>query len=64
VIRAETNFYDLTDLDHGSRQHFFGALKFEKIARDSIHRSNPWCTKRGAAVPLKARCCVHAPAGQ
>ena len=41
MISSETNYCDLTELDHGSRQHIFSTPKFAKIARDSIQRSNP-----------------------
>ncbi len=46
MISAETQFRDLTDLDHGSSQHIFAEPKFAKIARDSIHQSNHDCRTR------------------
>ena len=45
MISAETQFRDLTDLDHGSRQPFFPALKSAKFARDFNQRSNLCPTK-------------------
>jgi hypothetical protein len=42
VIWAEKIFYDLTELDHGSRQHFFPAPKSAKFPGDFNQRSNPW----------------------
>lgn len=56
MIGAEIKFCDLTDLGHGSRQHFFGAPKSPKFPGDFNHRSNllrPSRAENGVFLNLK-----------